>query len=550
MKFVLWILLTAIITTISYCQNTVGLLSNNKEKSYDGYTLIYPHNQPHVFLINNCGEIVQTWRDSSIYRPGNTAYITKDAKLIKAKRKGVVVNDPIWYGGGGAIVEIRDWDNNLEWSFEINDSLYRMHHDIKVMPNGNILLLVWEKKTKEQLIAAGRDTSKYKEDVLTSEIIMEINPKTNKIEWQWDLWDHIIQDYDASKPNYGNVALNAGKIDINYDYIRDGSWFHINAIDYNEELDQILISCPTYNEIWIIDHSTTTAQAKTSIGGFSGVGGDLMYRWGNPSTYKSGNQNNQLSHYQHGVHWARNFLAATSPDYGKIVIFNNRATDQYSQVNIIEAPWDMYEWTYTKTQGIWGPFEYNKTIKHPEETKLFSNILSNAQILPNQNILVLSGRSGYIFETTQDNEIVWEYKVPLKNGLPVPQKSNININDNTNFRANKYPITFEAFVGKNLSPKGFIELNPDENYCEKLVGVGDINETARFKVYPNPAIDFLVISSKTNSKVSVTNIMGNFQMYFELLEGENRINISSIPSGTFIITDLHTSERKLISITK
>lgn len=162
-------------------------------------------------------------------------------------------------------------------------------------------------KTKEQLIAAGRDTSKFKEDVLTSEIILEINPKTNKIEWQWALWDHIIQDYDALKPNYGNVSQNTGKIDINYDYVRDGSWFHINAIDYNEDLDQILISCPTFNEIWILDHSTTTAQAKTSTGGFSGVGGDLMYRWGNPATYKSGNQNEQLAYYQHGVHWARNF---------------------------------------------------------------------------------------------------------------------------------------------------------------------------------------------------------------------------------------------------
>lgn len=148
MKSVLWIFLTAILPTILYGQNTVGLLSYNNDKTYDGYTLIYPHNQPHVYLLNNCGEIVQTWRDSSIYRPGNTAYITKDAKLIKAKRKGVVVNDPIWYGGGGAIVEIRDWDNNLEWSYEINDSMYRMHHDIKVMPNGNILLLVWEKRQK------------------------------------------------------------------------------------------------------------------------------------------------------------------------------------------------------------------------------------------------------------------------------------------------------------------------------------------------------------------------------------------------------------------
>lgn len=210
----------------------------------------------------------------------------------------------------------------------------------------------------------------------------------------------------------------------------------------------------------------------------------------------------------------------------------------------------MYEWKYTKTQGVWGPFEYNKTIKHPEETKLFSNILSNAQILPNQNILVLSGRSGYIFELTPNNEVVWEYKVPLKNGLQVQPQSNLNVNDNTNFRANKYPKTFEAFVGKDLSPKGFIELNPDVDYCEKLVGVVDGKEEDGFKMYPNPASDYLIITSKTNTKASITSINGSFQMHFELHKGENLINIASVSSGTYIIADLNIELRKLISIIK
>ena len=34
---------------------------------------------------------------------------------------------------------------------------------------------------------------------------------------------------------------------------------HTNSIDYNEKFDQIVISVLYFNEIWVIDHSTTTA---------------------------------------------------------------------------------------------------------------------------------------------------------------------------------------------------------------------------------------------------------------------------------------------------
>jgi hypothetical protein len=65
--------------------------------------------------------------------------------------------DPIWAGGGGAIVEIRDWDNTLIWDFEMNNEEERLHHDIAVMPNGNILMIAWEVKTEAEAIQAGRD---------------------------------------------------------------------------------------------------------------------------------------------------------------------------------------------------------------------------------------------------------------------------------------------------------------------------------------------------------------------------------------------------------
>ena len=300
-------------------QNTVGLLSYEPSESFQGYNLFYPHNQPNVYLINDCGEIVHVWEDEPNFRPGNMAYLQDDGRLIKCKRESAVANDPIWAGGGGAFVEIRGWDNNLEWSFEQNDSLARLHHDIAPMENGNILMIVWEKKTKEEAIAAGRDTSLITEGELWPDYIIEVDPTTDEIVWEWHAWDHLIQDFDPTKANYGVVADNPQKININWD-TSDGEadWMHTNAIDYNDELRQILISVPTFHEVWVIDHSTTTEQAAGSFGGLGGRGGDLLYRWGNPATYDTGTEADQKLFYPHDIHWIDTYLVPTHPYLRKV----------------------------------------------------------------------------------------------------------------------------------------------------------------------------------------------------------------------------------------
>jgi len=60
-------------------------------------------------------------------------------------------------------------------------------------------------------------------------------------------------------------------------------WNHMNSIDYNADLDQVMLSVRGSSELWVIDHSTTTAEAASHSGGNSGMGGDLMYRWGSNS---------------------------------------------------------------------------------------------------------------------------------------------------------------------------------------------------------------------------------------------------------------------------
>ena len=259
--------------------HTVGLLSYNPSKAYDGYNLMYPHNQPNVYLLDNCGEVVHVWEDEAQWRPGNTAYLLDNGNLVKTKRPAAVVNDPIWAGGGGAIVEIRSWDNDLLWSFELNDEQHRLHHDIALTDDGTILMIVWELKTQEEAIQAGRDPALIAEGELWPDYVIEVDPATDEIVWEWHTWDHLIQDFDPTRDNYGVVADNPWRVDVNWD-TSDGAadWMHTNAIDYNADNDQVILSVPTFNEVWIIDKTTTTEQAAGSFGGFGGRGGDLLYR--------------------------------------------------------------------------------------------------------------------------------------------------------------------------------------------------------------------------------------------------------------------------------
>jgi hypothetical protein len=532
-----------------FAQNTVGLLSYNPMKTFDGYNLIYPHNQPNVFLLNNCGEIVHTWEDSTNYRPGNTAYIMDDGNIVKTKRPSVVAGNPIWAGGGGGIVEIRSWDNDLIWQFELNDSMDRLHHDIAPMPNGNILMISWELKSEDEAIQSGRDTALLSQDKLWPDYIIEVDPSNDEIVWEWHVWDHLIQDYDNTKDNFGVVADHPELVDLNFD-TNDGAadWMHTNSIDYNAELDQIMISVPTFNEIWVIDHTTTTEQAAGHTGGFGNRGGDLLYRWGNPLTYGGGTEDDQKLFYQHDAHWADRFLTGSHPDFGKIVVFNNRVGDDFSTANIFIPPWDMYNWSYEMSAGAYLPAAFDWTFTHPEPTQMHSTGLSSVQLLPNGNTLIDVGRWGYSFEVTPDDEIVWEYKTPLIGGNPANQGDTLAINNNLTFRMNRYPMDYSVFEGKDLSPKGYIENNPDTTFCDLILSDIDLNHDYQLKLYPNPATDMVVIEwdGMDRTEFEIFDIMGRQLEKMHGYGGRKYLDVSKWDTGIYFIRINQTAVTKLV----
>ncbi len=529
------------------CQNTVGLLLFDPSQSYDGYNLLYPHNQSTVYLLNSCGKIVHRWDDDDNFRPGNTSYIRPDGTLVKTKRDQLVTDDAIWAGGGGETVEIRDWGNNLMWSYTLNSDTERLHHDIEPMPNGNILMIVWELKTKQEAVQAGRDSMTLDTDEIWPDYILEINPMNNEVVWEWHAWDHLVQDFDSTKDNFGVVADNPGLININYDNNGVADWLHANSIDYLQERDQILLSVPFFNEVWVIDHSTTTEQAAGHVGGLAGKGGDLIFRWGNPAAYDKGTVADQKLFNNHDAHWVNDFVSPAHPHFNKIAIFNNQVGPDFSTANVIAPAWDMYDWAYGQ-QEVFLPADFDMIWDHPTPSALYSTGLSSVQLLPNGNTLICSGRFGYTFELTPDDEIVWEYKTPHIGPTIATQGDTLEINNNLTFRMKRFPLNYAAFDGKDFTAQGYIELEPNIGFCDQILPTTDIMEEYFLEIYPNPANTILTIEwiGGMYADVQIFDMVGRHVTSFTETGGRKYLDISQWNEGIYFIEIGGVETRKLV----
>jgi hypothetical protein len=280
------------------------------------------------------------------------------------------------------------------------------------LPNGNILIIVWERKTIAQSIAAGRESLNNSLNEIWSEAILELEPvglNDVNIVWEWHLWDHLIQDYDPNVDNYGVVSEHPELQDINYGNAGsnqgpggpNGDWKHFNAIAYNEDLDQIALSSRSHDEIYIIDHSTTTIEAAGHSGGNSGMGGDYLFRWGNPQAYQRGVNSDHLLGDQHGVNW----VPEGYPGEGNLIIFNNNYSNNNSAVFEIIPPLNS-NGTYDIEGGQ--PYGPNEPI-WIHTGGFHTQMQGGAFRLPNGNTLITDCDDSYIFEVTNNNEVVWSY---------------------------------------------------------------------------------------------------------------------------------------------
>lgn len=366
-------------------------------QQWPGYTLYSTSNSNSAYLVDTSGNTYHTWNFTNA-QTGYSVYMEPGGTIVRSVR----VQNPSYQGGGltGRCQKV-DYNGTVTWDWTHSSSTYILHHDHHVMPNGNVLFIAYENKTPTEVSAAGGTQN----ITVQSEKVIEVQPTgptTGTIVWEWHLWDHLVQNVDQNKPSYSSsISAHPELMNINYSLQKD--WIHMNGIDYNEATDQIVVSSHNLSEIWVIDHSTTTAEAATHAGGNSGKGGDFLYRWGNPQVYSAGTSTNKILKVCHDAHW----IPSDCPDAGYLAAFNNDGiSSQQSCIDHVDAPENGYLFDLNPGPA-YGPSTYTSRIACNGR----SSNMGSSEEYPNGNVLICMATLGTIYEIDPNGTVLWTKQV-------------------------------------------------------------------------------------------------------------------------------------------
>jgi Arylsulfotransferase (ASST) len=413
-------------------------------RAFPGYTMIAPLRSQTIRLVDLDGTVVHEWKTDST---GGTEHFLDDGTLLRCTTTG---NDPQLerFKAGGRMGRLQRlaWDGSLLWDWKFATEEHVQHHDLQLTPEGTILFIAYEYKTRAEAIAAGRHPAYVGKEGMWVDCVFEIEPKgaiDAEIIWEWHVWDHLIQDLDPEAANYGDVAAHPERIDLNADLRRAppseadiaelqklgyidatpttgdvrADWMHTNAIFYDAAHDQIALSSPNLCEVFILDHSTTSDEAAGTTGGQHGKGGDLLWRWGNPRNYGAGGAADQQLWYQHNVL----VIGPGLPGAGNLLLFNNgggRPDGSYSEVYELELPRAADGGMSLEPFVAALPSKPCWRYAAVPTSAFFSSFVSGAQRLPNGSTLICEGATGRVFEVLPDGTMVWEYLQPFQDAAP------------------------------------------------------------------------------------------------------------------------------------
>ena len=463
---------------------STGLIYSDPEKVASGYLMFssWPGMEAHeyTYLVDTDGYVVHKWKTITLQYEGQGYSMEKTARLTET---GSIIQgmstDAHAYEGKRVLQEL-DWEGSLVWEFSDPREGYLYHHNFKRIWNNhlNAWTIIFTSRipmSQEQAVAAGADPSVDWD--AAPDGVVEVDMDGN-IVWQWWPLDHVIQYENAAWPNYGDLAEHPEKFDLNWGPGLSGDFTHQNALDYNQTLDQVVVNNDRMGEIYVIDHGGTfvTGDFEASKALAAGPKGDIIFRWGNPGLYNSGEEpsynadgntasagDQQLFHH-HDTQWIKEGL----PGAGNFLIFENgsrRAGPHQSQLLEINPYAGAYpDAPYLSELEAGGPAKqvvWSFTARQPNSFS--SRNISGVQRLPNGNTFAFAGRHGHAFQVTTEGEVVWEYIVPILTGVSddatledVYKTTLSDADDNAIFTAHWISPDHPGLAGKDLSPKGKI----------------------------------------------------------------------------------------------
>jgi hypothetical protein len=305
----------------------------------DGYILTGCYGGKSSYLIDKNGQIVQQW-DHKILTDslnGYSCYLLENGNLLRTAQIGTYDVAPPSAAPRQGIIDEIDRMGNVVWTYKLADTACMLHHDIKPLPPGpgetvgNILATSFLLETKAEMIRVGVDTTLLprRTNTILAEKIIEIKrkyPSGGDIVWQWRMFDHVVpKESAAAHPE----KISGGIVPA----LWSGQWVHLNGLDYSPKTDLIVFSSRVFSELFVIDHSTTTAEAAGSTGGKYNKGGDILYRWGKPGNYGASGLTIDCLH-------STTWIPEGCKGAGDILFFHNNLTARMSEVIEICPPKD------------------------------------------------------------------------------------------------------------------------------------------------------------------------------------------------------------------
>ena len=502
-------LLSVLLLTTNFCFT----------QNFNGFAIYNQQGSSTTYLIDENQNIAHTWTMPT--ECNYTVQLKDNGNLIRGTKNNIQTGGTNNYLNGaadaGRVQEI-DPNGNVVMDFIYSTSSVLSHHDLTLIGD-NVLLTAWEVKTSTDINNAGGNSSSDKWPTHFVEIESDGNGG-GQVVWEWHIWDHMIQDVDTNIANYGIISENPQLIDINMitgggQGGGGGDWFHVNGVDYNEDLDQIAFSSRFASEIYIIDHSTTTAEAATHVGGNSGMGGDILYRWGNPANYNiSGTQ--VIPNAVHDVRWITD---DGRPNGGFLQVFNNSGVSNIqSAIDGIDAPIDPTNpYNYYRASGqAFGPNSYSTryACAYSASGQSASDRMYNGNIFVNAS--GGQGGAGVMYEVDQNGTIIW------------------GPNNADTEKAFRYECEYPGIVA--LEPY----MNSTSTSSCFSTSINDLEEDI-ISIYPNPTSDIIHInlSDYLNQyyEISLTNSIGQF-VYNQknMISTEiNKIELYDYPKGIYTL---------------
>ena len=532
----------------------IGFLAAQSQ-NFNGFALYNSQGSSTTYLIDENQNIAHSWNMNTDCN--YTVALKKNGNLIR----GTKYNNNILNGAayGGRVQEI-DPSGNIVWDYIYSSANYLSHHDLTLIGD-NVLLTAWEVKTSSEVTAAGYTGNVGSSGKWPTHFI-ELEPDGNgsaNIVWEWHIWDHLCQDVAPNKPNYvSNIADHPELIDINM--IQGGGgpggggsggdWFHVNGVDYNEELDQIAFSSRFASEIYIIDHSTTTLEAASHLGGNSGMGGDILYRWGNPSNYGvSGTQ--VIPNAVHDVRWIEN---DGRPYGGYLQIFNNSGGGSgQSTIDAIKTPWDSITNVYSRTPGqAFTPSSYSNryTCAYSSSGQSASDRMSNGNIYVNAS--GGQGGAGVMYEVDSLGNIIWgPYNASSQKGFRyectypgiIALEQYMNTATTSCFPIDSWDCDGQGTCFNPGTGNGqYSSLIQCQTNCLSTE-LTELEELKSLLIYPNPSRDIFnisfIVAKKQNLTISILDLLGEYVMKKQIVqftgEYKEQVNLGSYSNGFYFL---------------